>query len=83
MKLADQPAVIVWPELKSPGSGQKIAPVQHRMNFPTLRAAANYGARELPEIVRRNAIIEVADTPSLNWETWRAFCDVPDEPHKS
>jgi hypothetical protein len=33
--------------------------------------------------VYRLATITVADTPPLDWETWRAFCDAPETPRET
>jgi hypothetical protein len=65
------------------GRHQKMDPVQHRKDFETAKAAARYAIENLPETVYRLATITVADTPALNWETWRAFCDAPDKPRQT
>ena len=76
MRLADQPAVLQWPELKGAPWGQKNDPIQHQREFATLTAAANYGGRELSETVRKIAIIRVSGIPDLYWETWRAYSEL-------
>jgi hypothetical protein len=81
MSLADQPAVLQWPD--SPmmsGRHQKMDPIQPRRDFETARDAARYAIENLPETVYRLATITVVGTPPFNSETWRAFCDVPDTP---
>jgi hypothetical protein len=84
MRIVDQPAVLQWPE--SPmvsGRHQKMDPVQRWKNFETAKAAARYATESLPETAYRLATITVADTPTLYWETWRAFCDAPDKPRQT
>jgi hypothetical protein len=80
MRLIDQPAVLQWPEFRMvSGRHQKMDPVQRRKAFESAKAAARYATENLPETVYRLATITVAGTPALNWETWRAFCDVSEQ----
>jgi hypothetical protein len=66
MRLLDQPAVLVWPELKSIGRHLPIEVIQQHKRFETVAAAVDFATSILPETFRPNAMIETKDV-TLRW----------------